>query len=161
DGISIAWRGRLDRLESNAGRYRIVDFKSGNMTSNSKELELDFLKDALDGEHNKAFQLLCYAWLAHANPQPQRRNKAILDEPIALPLELGIVPLQQASRGSRLLKVGGQSEIDHPTIQAFENLLLDIFREILDPQLPILQTEDVERCKYCDFNRICRRSAED
>ncbi|MBM3913462.1 MAG: hypothetical protein FJ351_03330 [Sphingomonadales bacterium] len=161
DGISIAWRGRLDRLESNAGRYRIVDFKSGNMPSNSKELELESLEEALDGEHNKAFQLLCYAWLAHANPQPQRRNKTNLEEPIALPLELGIVPLQQASGGARLLKVGGQSEIDQPTIQAFEDLLLGIFREILDPQLPIHQTEEVDRCKYCDFNRICRRSAED
>jgi len=161
NGISIAWRGRLDRLESNAGRYRIVDFKSGNMTSNSKELELESLQEAMDGEHNKAFQLLCYAWLAHANPQPQRRNKTILDETIALPLELGIVPLQQASRGARLLKVCGQSEIDLPTVQAFEDLLRGIFREILDPQLPILQTEEVDRCKYCDFNRICRRSAED
>jgi CRISPR/Cas system-associated exonuclease Cas4 (RecB family) len=161
DGISIAWRGRLDRLESNAGRHRIVDFKSGNMTSNSKELELQSLNEALDGEHNKAFQLLCYAWLAHENPQPQRRNKTILDEPVALPLELGIVPLQQANSGSRLLKVGGQREIDLPTVQAFEDLLRGIFRDLLNPQQPILQTEEVDRCKYCDFNRICRRSAED
>ena len=161
NGISISWRGRLDRLESNAGRYRIVDFKSGNMTSHSKELELDSLKDVLDGEHNKAFQLLCYAWLAHANPQPQRRNQTFLEEPITLPLELGIVPLQQASRGSRLLQVCGQGEFDLPIVQAFEDLLRGIFREILDTEQPILQTEKEERCKFCDFNRICRRSAED
>ncbi len=161
DGISIAWRGRLDRLESNAGRSRIVDFKSGNMTSNSKELELESLDIAMDGDHDKAFQLLCYAWLSHTNPQPQRRNQAVLDDPITLPLELGIVPLQQAARGTRLLKVGGQTEIDLSTILAFEDLLRGIFRELLDPQKPILQTEDEDRCKYCDFNRICRRSADD
>ena len=161
DGISIAWRGRLDRLERNAGRYRIVDFKSGSMASNSQELELEVLNNALDGEHDKAFQLLCYAWLAHQNPQPRRRNRDNLNEPIAFPLELGIVPLQQASRGTRLVKVGGHSEIDHAIVQSFEDLLRGIFGEILDPQQPIRQTEDEKRCKFCDFNRICRRSTDD
>lgn len=161
DNLTIVWKGRLDRLETNAGKARIVDFKSGNMTRNSKELDLESLETSLDGEHDKAFQLLCYAWLAHANPQPLRRNKEMLQDPIPLPLELGIVPLQQASGGTRLLKVGNQKEMDLHMIKGFENLLRGIIRQILDPQQPILQTEDESRCKFCDFNRICRRSSDD
>jgi hypothetical protein len=161
DGLNIAWKGRLDRLESNSGRIRIVDFKSGNMTRSSKELDLESLENVLDGEHDKAFQLLCYAWLAHANPRPRRRDDTLLDEPILFPLELGIVPLQQASGGTILLKVGGQTLIDLPTITAFEDILRGIISKILDPEQAILQTEEVSRCKFCDFNRICRRSTDD
>jgi hypothetical protein len=161
DGLQINWKGRLDRLESKSGLNRIVDFKSGNMTSNSKELSLESLSTVLDGEHEKAFQLLCYAWLAHVNPQPLRRNQEKLEQPITLPLELGIIPLQQASIGARLLKVGDKEAIDLHTIQSFEELLRDIFRQILDPELPILQTEDAGRCKYCEFNRFCKRSSDE
>ena len=56
----IVLKGKIDRVDELDGQLRIIDYKTGDVTSGEVEL-IDW--DALieDKKYNKAFQLLCYA----------------------------------------------------------------------------------------------------
>ncbi len=41
--------------------------------------------------------------------------------------------------------------------EEFERELTTTLTELFDPAVPFTQVEDSNACKYCDFNRICRR----
>lgn len=151
DEHDIPWRGRLDRLESRRGLPRIVDFKSGILKDNASELKIKNLETCFDGEHSKAFQLMCYGWMAYrSNPDQFRQG-----------LELAILPLQQAEGGPRLLTVDGQSRLTPERLEEFEELLRVPLHNILSEDLPLEATTNVRKCSYCDFNRICQRPQED
>lgn len=151
DEFEIPWSGRLDRLENRKGIPRIVDFKSGILKDNGAELKIKSLESCMDGEHSKAFQLMCYAWMAY------RVNPGIFDQG----LELAILPLQQAEGGPRLLTVDGQSRLTPQVLEEFEELLKGALGRILSTEIPLEATPNVRLCAYCNFNRICQRPQED
>jgi hypothetical protein len=151
DEQRVKWRGRLDRLEQLNGRTRIVDFKSGILKNNASELRIKGIETCFDGEHSKAFQLMCYAWMAYRSDP----------EAYAQGLELAILPLQQAEGGPRLLEIDQQSLLTVQSLEEFESLLLKHLREMMDPDRPFEATTQVRKCTYCDFNRICQRQPED
>jgi RecB family exonuclease len=151
DEQRVKWRGRLDRLEQLNGRTRIVDFKSGILKNNASELRIKGIETCFDGEHSKAFQLMCYAWMAYRSDP----------EAYAQGLELAILPLQQAEGGPRLLEIDQQSLLTVQSLEEFESLLLQHLREMMDPDRPFEATTQVRKCTYCDFNRICQRQPED
>lgn len=151
DDQKVNWFGRLDRLEQRNGITRIIDFKSGILKNNAKELRIKSMDACFDGEHSKAFQLMCYAWMAYRS-EP---------EAYAQGLELAILPLQQTGGGPRMLEIDQQSLLSIQNIEEFEELLLQHLREMMDPDRPFEATTQVRKCTYCDFNRICQRQPED
>jgi hypothetical protein len=151
DEQRVKWRGRLDRLEQLNDRTRIVDFKSGILKNNASELRIKNVETCFDGEHSKAFQLMCYAWMAYRS-EP---------EAYAQGLELAILPLQQAEGGPRLLEIDQQSLLTVQRLEEFEGLLLHKLRDLLAPDLSFQATTNTRKCTYCDFNRICQRSQDD
>jgi hypothetical protein len=151
DEQRVKWRGRLDRLEQLNGRTRIVDFKSGILKNNASELRIKNVETCFDGEHSKAFQLMCYAWMAYRS-EP---------EAYAQGLELAILPLQQAEGGPRLLEIDQQSLLTVQRLEEFEGLLLHKLRDLLAPDRSFQATTNTRKCTYCDFNRICQRSQDD
>lgn len=151
DEQRVNWRGRLDRLEQHNELTRIIDFKSGILKNNASELRIKSLEQCFDGEHSKAFQLMCYAWMAYRS-EP---------EAYAQGLELAILPLQQAEGGPRLLEIDQNSLLSVQRLEEFEQLLLERLRAMIAPDRPFQATTNVRKCTYCDFNRICQRSQED
>ncbi|MBP5650163.1 MAG: PD-(D/E)XK nuclease family protein, partial [Bacteroidales bacterium] len=42
-------------------------------------------------------------------------------------------------------------------LQLFEEHLINLLRDIINPKLPFNQTDDVSHCRYCDYSAICKR----
>jgi hypothetical protein len=42
-------------------------------------------------------------------------------------------------------------------LQLFEDHLINLLRDIINPKLPFSQTDDVNHCRYCDYFAICKR----
>ena len=43
------------------------------------------------------------------------------------------------------------------TLNSFQNILEEILTEMVNKDVPFTKTEDKDRCKFCDFVRICGR----
>ncbi|MCK5765293.1 MAG: PD-(D/E)XK nuclease family protein [Bacteroidales bacterium] len=43
-------------------------------------------------------------------------------------------------------------------MEEFEDHLMGLLMEIVDPDIPFAQTEDESRCKYCNFKTICNKT---
>lgn len=41
--------------------------------------------------------------------------------------------------------------------QRFRRYVRELIREILDPEIPFAQTDDIDNCQYCDFAELCQR----
>ena len=39
----------------------------------------------------------------------------------------------------------------------FEKILVQLLETIIDPEVPFVQTSDVNNCQYCDFKDICNK----
>jgi CRISPR/Cas system-associated exonuclease Cas4 (RecB family) len=50
-----------------------------------------------------------------------------------------------------------ESPLDNEIIDEFEQNLIGLLNDLLDKEVPFKQTEDTDRCKYCDFKTICGR----
>lgn len=160
-GLNLTFKGKMDRLEDLGNMRRIVDFKSGMLHHDGKELQLQNLESCFDGDHNKAFQLLCYAWIFH---------RETAQTGFVLPAQGAILPLQQARNGPVCLGLPSSEPNEAPAhenliteahLEAFEDLLLERLGAFLDPEQPILQTSDTKRCAYCPYNRFCQRTDEE
>ena len=125
----IAIRGISDRIDREDGMLRILDYKTGYV--DRKALVVKDLSDVFDGEHAMAFQLLCYAsMLSHT-----------FDES---PVRCGIFLTREWSKGPAMLKVFKSEEISREIIEEFEGLLLDVIREILDPNTPFKARDEYD-----------------
>jgi CRISPR/Cas system-associated exonuclease Cas4 (RecB family) len=47
--------------------------------------------------------------------------------------------------------------ISNEIMNEFEDQLQQMVKEIYDPTVPFVQTEDVKRCEYCAYKKICGR----
>jgi RecB family exonuclease len=138
-------KGIADRIEWQNRTLTIVDFKSGKAKSAALKNEEE---NAIieKPELRVQFQLLVYAW-AYLKMHPET----------SLPIQSGIFWLQKTKNGFDNLSIGGNSLLSLQHIQSFENNLQLLLAKLLDKDLPFAQTEDIKRCEYCAYRRICNR----
>ena len=43
-------------------------------------------------------------------------------------------------------------------MDTFEEMFINLFKEILDPEIPFRQTDDEKKCSHCDYVHICKRN---
>ena len=145
--FTVKLQGMTDRAELVDGIVTIADYKTGNSGSTSNKLAIDditLLKS--DTKYSKSFQLLMYAWLysqAYGLPASGLRS--------------GIYWLRNADANYQSFTMAGSDIIDKSKLASFEELLKEILLEIVDTNNPFTKTEDIKRCQYCDFVRICGR----
>ena len=138
--------GTIDRVDSKAGALRITDYKTGKVELAKKGRTYkteEELTEALyvEPKYKSSFQGMLYATLM--NPH------------YAEPLKVGITSLVELNNGTKWLN-NGKSLEDH-TIRFYEHLLDDMVREIFNPHVPFTQTDDIARCSYCEFKKVCKR----
>jgi hypothetical protein len=61
----VRLHGKLDRIDSRLGITRIIDYKTGKVNPNELEI-VDWETLTTDYKYSKAFQLLCYGYMAKA-----------------------------------------------------------------------------------------------
>ena len=130
----VVLKGKLDRIDTKDGIMRIIDYKTGKVETKNVEIT-DWSKLTTDYEFNKAFQLLCYAYM-YANE---------LNE---IKMEAGIISFKNLNSG--LLKFATKenkrsrtknSLINKHTLDMFFTELKRVIIEICNPKTPLTEKE--------------------
>lgn len=137
--------GTIDRMDKKNDVLRIIDYKTGKadfISSRNKDLD-DILDEYFeDPDVKSGFQAYLYAQLTRPHYQ--------------LPTKVGITVLKKLNEGTKWLNAG--KTLGEDEMEGFGQRLDTMVKEIFDPNVPFVQTEDPKRCKFCDFKKICRRA---
>lgn len=130
----VVLKGKLDRIDEKDGLIRIIDYKTGTVTSS--QVEIVAWEDAIqDYNYSKAFQLLCYA-IMYNNMKPIGT------------IEAGIISFKNLSSG--LLKFAVKEKkgsrnkdnnITQETIASFMESIKSLISEIGNPLVPFTEKE--------------------
>ncbi|MCM4173909.1 PD-(D/E)XK nuclease family protein [Arenibacter sp. TNZ] len=130
----VVLKGKLDRIDEKDGLIRIIDYKTGTVTSS--QVEIVAWEDAIqDYNYSKAFQLLCYA-IMYNNMKPIET------------IEAGIISFKNLSSG--LLKFAVKEKkgsrnkdnnITQETIASFMESIKSLISEIGNPLVPFTEKE--------------------
>ena len=122
--FEILLKGNFDRIERRNGQLSIVDYKTGKVEQ--KQLNLsDMSALELTTDYEKVFQLLTYAWLYGS-------------ESNEIPV-VGIRSFKNNKAGCMSLQVGGSVSLSAEQMSDFEALLVQLLKEIYNPDLPFIQ----------------------
>lgn len=135
-GISfpVMLKGKLDRIDTIDGTLRIIDYKTGNTQANQLEL-VDWDTLIRDANQNKAFQLLCYAFMHSATHR-------------VTTLQAGIISFKHLSSGLFHFATKEQkgartkdTSITENTLGLFTDKLYQLVAEICNPEVPFTEKE--------------------
>ena len=139
DTQSVLIHGYIDRIDELNGGIRILDYKTGKVAKKKFNEIADLFHDPV---YKEQFQAMLYAFLVRKN---------YLDSTI----RSGLITLKDMSNGIWYLQQG--EPFSNEQFLEFENQLRLLISKILDPSVAFTQTDDIDRCKYCDFAEICNR----
>lgn len=145
DGVSIRFKGNADRIDKMGKVVRLIDYKTGLVES--QELRIAGIENFTETDkYGKAFQLMMYAWLY---------LKSTDSEAVMQP---GIISFRKLKKGFLHLETPAGNMVTKNTLGDFGNVLMEITRQIISPTTAFTQTTNVQLCRNCEFNLICRRS---
>ena len=118
--------GIIDRVDERNGVTRIIDYKTGLVSSSNltiKDMSL-ICKDPL---RTKAMQLMCYSWMYFRSTKCEK-------------ISAGIISFRNLSKGLMTLKIkNSQSDlIDNLSIDNFEEELKNLVTKIMDPNVDFI-----------------------
>jgi len=144
--VTANLNGIIDRIDQVPEGIRIVDYKTGNCELNAKTIDEIFDRGSAK-RPKEVFQVLLYCEF-YLN-----QTSANADLMPCL-FRLGRF---RAGDNEHRTKVAGK-EIVFPEIRnefntGFKNILEDLF----NPDIPFVQSDDDQVCRYCPFTGICSR----
>ncbi len=133
-GQDVYIRGKVDRIDRLNGYLRIIDYKTGKVENQEISIGKKSTLSNLIADENKAklFQLLTYAWLYY-------KSGGILTTDI--PFATGILSTRRLKSGLLQASVFGSTQIDVPVLKEFEEQLVALVTEILNPDVPFIEKE--------------------
>ncbi len=139
--------GKIDRVDQVNGKFRILDYKTGNVESLSfKTLEELFDKD-LKKHKKEILQALIYTYVLS-------KNKTLADK--FQPVIYSLRKFFDETYSPEI--VWDKKDFDFSEIEPeFLELLKSLVQEILSPETIFTQTPHSEKCQYCPYNKICQR----
>lgn len=150
DTINVNLLGFADRIDQVGNIVRILDYKTGKIEDKDVKITNKFIEPNIVNFKKlpeKAIQLLVYKYLYKKN------NDNIAEENI----EPGIFGLKKISKGIFSLSNNSNYFKGKNFTTDFESIMIEIFSEILNREIPFKQTEDENKCKNCNFMEICKR----
>lgn len=164
--LSVRIRGVVDRVDKIGGTLRIIDYKTGSVKQ--KDLIIDeknFLEITQNKDLGKARQLWLYRYLLlknlESNPQWQEYSELTS-------IEAGIYSMREKeAKLIKLLLLKANSPKDKVEntewlskevfFEKTEKWLSEVITEMLDVDKPFKKTDDIEICRYCQYQNICGR----
>jgi hypothetical protein len=149
--VHIRVGGKIDRVDFTAGSFRVIDYKTGDASMQFPTLNSLF--DSSSGSRNgAAFQTLFYAWLVGRSHQGEKimpglyAMRALYNPDFDPAFMMG--SYQTRTRLDSFSEVEGEYIL----------LLRETLSRIFDPAEPFVQTENLLKCRVCDFAGICSRN---
>ena len=163
DQQSIKLKGFADRIDLRKGLVTLLDYKTGYV--DDKGLKCDDLSDIFTGtEHKQLLQLLMYAYLFDRGQETGDRvqDTGYSDQGTANEIQNPKSKIQnpspQKTVNCQLSTVNSENLITPKILELFESHLINLLRDIINPELPFVQTDDEDHCRYCDYAAICKKS---
>ncbi len=182
--IDITVGGEIDRLDiaemigdngESQPCVRIIDYKTNGKPHPFIDVDSLINDQSNDHEQKYNFQTFLYCYvLTHLTGKYGQRLSAqdlkLKQEINELPVCLALYYIPRMSQKgfnpylSRKVKGKGKVQIEEPLLDVrvytneFEEYLLNLIQEIIDPNNPFNRTENVNTCKYCDFKMLCKRT---
>lgn len=122
--VDVKFVGQADKIEEFDGLLHIVDYKTGSVNVNDLKIK-DWELEQLRGKP-KSLQLFMYQYLA-GNYWPEKTS-------------IGqIISLPAPSKNNLIAQVENSDGFDE---KAFEGILLEVFEEMINPELPLVKNDD-------------------
>ncbi len=119
--IKYKLKGRVDRIQSENGDIKIIDYKTGSFES--YKLSFGSYQDLIDKKKKEAFQLLCYCLMyGHNNKKSQKLNA-------------GIISFKNLNSGLISLKKSKTENYNQEELDKFKTVLDNVIEEIFDANL--------------------------
>lgn len=139
--MNISLKGIADRIDSLNGITCIVDYKTGK--TDEKELKVPSIDALFDGNHDKAFQLMFYAYLYYSKDKKT-------------PLQAQIISFRNLHQ-TLFLHINDNNLLTDEMFVVFETYLKQHLSPLFDNSLMFTQTTTIEHCKWCDYQSLCMR----
>ena len=154
--LPIRIRGIVDRVDKLGNALRIIDYKTGSVEK--KELMIDeknFLEITQNKDLGKARQLWLYRYLLLKNLQSNPQWEAQKGE---FAVEAGIYSMRKKDMSFMKLGIAKEEWLKEDIFfEKTEKWIAEVIKEMLDTDKPFKKTEDIEVCKYCQYQNICGR----
>lgn len=140
-------KGKIDRIDKIGDSYLIIDYKTGSSGSVKINFEAIDLADRESWRKTvKSFQLPIYMILFM-----ETENKNLQDVD-ACYVNLSLANFSDKTVYNYLFK----ENIDKT--RAFKDVcdvLKMLLEEIISPEVPFVPTDDLKKCSYCNFQKLC------
>lgn len=144
--IKVNLTGFADRIDRVGNKIRILDYKTGKV--DNKDVEIKSTIENINDLTDKSLQLCIYKYLYAKN------NRGISIDNI----EPGILGLLKVNNPYFPLVVNSTIFNNDNFMETCEDMFIDLFKEILNPEIPFCQTDEEKKCKNCDYLNICKRN---
>lgn len=145
--------GSIDRMDLKDNTLRIVDYKTGGDAVIATDVEALFTP--AEKRPNYIFQTFLYSSIM-CN-ELRKEGKALKVSPALLYIHRAAAddynPTVQMGKGKDKAYVDDFSLYE----KEFRNRLDALLEEIFNPDSSFSQTEDTDKCAYCDFKDLCKR----
>ena len=157
EGVKVKINGYVDRIDQINGVLRLTDYKTGNEGYNSNgAAKLDnwgrvFGEEKREKRHKLGLQLAIYA-LALKSLEEFRDKE----------LQIGHYALRELSDPKAFdhrftLGKSPLNALSNEDYEQIEHQFAEIIRELKDPELAFIQTDNEKICAYCPYRQICKR----
>ncbi len=185
--ITVKIKGIIDRIDEIDGKWRIIDYKTGNVDAKDLVIKCSEISNLANGsELSKVRQLWLYKYILYKNITSNPKfaeiagNKEIeagiysmrnIDKFLELDIKEVVAKEVKATNKKKVADVEVQKEEEKAEkttmkskklsrgefIMHTEDFLKEILKNMLDKTQPFAKTEDISTCEYCNFNGICGR----
>jgi hypothetical protein len=139
--------GHIDRVDIAKEQIcRVIDYKTGKVNPLNLKSVAE-MSGAQAVERREAFQLFFYRYLL----------KRTWTRGSLYPFRLGIYPFKKMFENLTFIRVDKTDIIDDGMVEEFEQILLNLFRELFDPGMPFSRTGTEKNCRYCPYTNPCGR----
>ena len=143
--VTVRLKGIVDRVDRKGDTVRVLDYKTGR--DEKKVYGIASLFDRDDKKRNKAaMQAMLYAFLYEPRAAPDER---------IMPGLVNAKELFGDAFDPRLILDKHPIDDYRPYAAEFTQALTGLLSELYDPTVPFTQTDDLKKCDYCPFVRLC------
>lgn len=142
----VSLNGIIDRIDQVPEGIRIVDYKTGSCELNAKSVDTLFNCDTAK-RPKEAFQVSLYCELF------LNQTRATAD---LMPCLFRLGRFRSGDYDHRL-KIDGQEVVYSGIRNEFSIGLKKILEDLFNPDIPFVQTDNEQHCRFCPFAGICSR----